>query len=133
PECQVIMMRLGGQVLDLLHACATGTLDQAQVHWANDHALTVVMAARGYPGGVEKGSVIGGVDTLPSDVDHMCFHAGTARNGDGAITANGGRVLNLTARGTTLLQAQNRAYDLVDTLDWPDGFCRRDIGWRALR
>jgi phosphoribosylamine--glycine ligase len=131
PECQVLMMRLGAQALDLLLACAEGRLDQAQVHWADDHALTVVMATKGYPGAYAKGSVIGGLDALPETSSQMVFHAGTTAM-DGQITASGGRVLNVTARGATLAEAQQKAYAMVDAIDWPEGFCRRDIGWRAL-
>ncbi len=131
PECQVLMMRLGAQALDLLLACADGRLDRAQVNWAEDHALTVVMAARGYPGAYQKGSEIRGLSRLPEDSRHMCFHAGTALK-DGQIVANGGRVLNVTARGDTLADARNRAYAMIDHLNWPEGFCRSDIGWRAL-
>jgi phosphoribosylamine---glycine ligase len=131
PECQVLMMRLGAQALDLMLACAEGRLADAQVHWADDHALTVVMAANGYPGDYAKGSVIGGLDALPEDSFNMCFHAGTALQ-DGKIVASGGRVLNVTARGASLAEAQSRAYAMVDRIDWPGGFCRRDIGWRAL-
>jgi phosphoribosylamine--glycine ligase len=131
PEAQVLMMRLGAQALDLLLACAEERLDQARVHWAEDHALTVVMAAKGYPGAYAKGSVIGGLDALPEDSRHMVFHAGT-KGQDGQITANGGRVLNVTARGESLTQARDAAYAMVDAIDWPEGFCRRDIGWRAL-
>lgn len=131
PECQVLMMRLGAQVLDLLLACAEGRLDQAQVNWADDHAITVVMAANGYPGAYEKGSVIGGLDALREDSMNMVFHAGT-KEADGQITANGGRVLNVTARGATLQDARDRAYAMTDAIDWPQGFLRRDIGWRAL-
>ncbi|MES2668050.1 MAG: phosphoribosylamine--glycine ligase [Pseudomonadota bacterium] len=131
PETQVLMMRLGAQALDLLLACAEGRLDTAQVNWADDHALTVVMAARGYPGSYAKGSVINGLDALPEDSFNMLFHAGTAPQ-DGAVVANGGRVLNATARGASLAEARARAYAMVDAVDWPGGFCRRDIGWRAL-
>ncbi|MBE0553300.1 MAG: phosphoribosylamine--glycine ligase [Rhodobacteraceae bacterium] len=131
PECQVLMMRLGAQALDLMLACADGRLDRAQVNWAEDHALTVVMAARGYPGAYQKGSEIRGLSRLPEDSRHMCFHAGTALK-DGQIVANGGRVLNVTARGDTLADARNRAYAMIDHLNWPEGFCRSDIGWRAL-
>ena len=131
PECQGLMMRLGGQVLDLLQACAEGRLADARVHWADDHAMTVVMAADGYPGDYAKGSVIKGLDALPEDSFNMIFHAGTAEK-DGQITANGGRVLGVTARGHTLAEAHARAYRMVDAIDWPEGFCRRDIGWRAL-
>ena len=131
PETQVLMMRLGAQALDLVLACADGRLAEMQVHWADDHALTVVMAANGYPGPYAKGSAILGLETLPEDSFHMAFHAGTAAI-NGQITANGGRALNITARGDTLLQAQSRAYAMVDAIIWPEGFCRRDIGWRAL-
>ncbi|MFK7870982.1 MAG: phosphoribosylamine--glycine ligase [Roseobacter sp.] len=131
PECQVLMMRLGAQAFDLMHAAATGRLSEAQVNWADDHAVTVVMAAQGYPGAYEKGSVIGGLDALPEDSKNMVFHAGTTLK-DGVVTATGGRVLNVSARGGTLAEAQARAYAMVDGVDWPQGFCRRDIGWRAL-
>ena len=131
PETQVLMMRLGAQALDLLLACAEGRLAEMRVHWADDHALTVVMAANGYPGAYAKGSEIHGLDTLPEDSFHMAFHAGTAAI-NGQITANGGRVLSLTSRGDSLQQAQSRAYTMVNAVQWPEGFCRRDIGWRAL-
>ena len=131
PECQVLMMRLGGQVLDLLLACAEGRLAQTPVTWADDHALTVVMAAQGYPGSYAKGTVIGGLQALPETSFQMTFHAGTADR-DGAVVATGGRVLACTGRGATLAEAHERAYALVDAIDWPQGFCRRDIGWRAL-
>ena len=131
PECQCLMMRLGGQVLDLLHACAEERLADMQVNWADDHALTVVMAAKGYPGDYQKGTAIAGLDTLPEDSKHMVFHAGTAEK-DGRIVANGGRVLAVTARGTTLAAAHERAYAMAQSIDWPEGFYRSDIGWRAL-
>ncbi len=131
PEAQVLMLRLGGQSLDLLLACAEGRLAETQVNWADDHALTVVMAAKGYPGVYCKGSTIGGLDRLPEDSRHMVFHAGTTA-ADGQITATGGRVLNVTARGDTLREARDAAYAMVDAIDWAQGFARRDIGWRAL-
>ncbi len=131
PECQVLMMRLGAQALDLLLACAEGRLADVRVSWAEDHALSVVMAAQGYPGPYRKGSAIKGLDLLPEDSFNMVFHAGTAER-DGQITANGGRVLNITARGASLREARERAYAMVEGIDWPEGFCRRDIGWRAL-
>ncbi len=131
PECQVLMMRLGAQAMDLMHAAAEGRLADAQVNWADDHAVTVVMAAQGYPGSYEKGSVIKGLEVLPETSFEMCFHAGTSES-TGQVIAAGGRVLNATARGTTLQEARDRAYAMIDTIDWPDGFCRRDIGWRAL-
>ena len=131
PETQVLMMRLGAQALDLLLACAEGRLTQTRVNWADDHALTVVMAAKGYPGPYATGSVINGLDRMPEDSRHMVFHAGTTLR-DGLVTASGGRVLTITARGDTLSDAHNRAYAMIDLLDWPEGFCRSDIGWRAL-
>ena len=131
PECQALMLRLGAQAFDLMQATAEGRLAEARVNWADDHAMTVVMAANGYPGSYEKGSVIGGLDTLTEDSFHVTFHAGTSEK-DGKVVATGGRVLNVTARGATLQQARDRAYAMVDRIDWPAGFCRRDIGWRAL-
>ncbi len=132
PECQVLMMRLGAQALDLMHAAAEGRLRDAQVNWADDHAITVVMAAKGYPGSYEKFSEIQGLDALPEDSSNMVFHAGTKAQ-DGKVLAVGGRVLNVTARGETLQEARDRAYAMVDGVDWPQGFFRRDIGWRALK
>ncbi len=131
PETQVLMLRLGAQALDLLLACAEGRLDRTQVNWAQDHALTVVMAAKGYPATYQKGSVIKGLDHIAATSQQMVFHAGTAEK-DGQICANGGRVLNVTARAATLAEARARAYAMIDQLDWPEGFCRSDIGWRAL-
>ncbi len=131
PEAQVLMMRLGAQALDLMQATAEGRLGEARVNWAEDHALTVVLAARGYPGACEKGSEIRGLDALPEDSSHMVFHAGT-REREGRLEASGGRVLNVTARGESLREARDRAYAMVEKIDWPGGFCRRDIGWRAL-
>jgi phosphoribosylamine--glycine ligase len=132
PECQVLMMRLGGQALDLIHACAEGRLGEAKVNWADDHAMTVVMAARGYPGRYATGTVIRGLEELPETSREMVFHAGT-REVEGRIEAAGGRVLNATGRGDTLEEAAARAYGLIERIDWPDGYFRRDIGWRALK
>jgi phosphoribosylamine--glycine ligase len=131
PECQVLMMRLGAQAFDLMHAAAEGRLAEAQINWADDHAITIVMAANGYPGAYEKGSVIAGLEALPEDSSNMVFHAGTAAR-DGDTVATGGRVLSVTARGNSLQDARARAYAMVDKIDWPGGFYRRDIGWRAL-
>ncbi|MAN57532.1 MAG: phosphoribosylamine--glycine ligase [Paracoccus sp. (in: a-proteobacteria)] len=131
PECQALMLRLGAQALDLLLACAEGRLAETQITWGHDHAMTVVMATKGYPGSYEKGTPIRGLDRLPESSFEMVFHAGTAER-DGRIIATGGRVLACTGRGATLAEAHDRAYALVDAIDWPDGFCRRDIGWRAL-
>ena len=131
PECQVLMMRLGAQTFDLLHAAAEGRLAEARVNWADDHAMTVVMATDGYPGAYEKGSTIKGLEDVPEDSFHMVFHAGTGRK-DGQFVATGGRVLNVTARGATLREAADRAYGMIEKIDWPEGVFRRDIGWRAL-
>ncbi len=131
PEAQVLMMRLGAQALDLMLACAEGRLAEVSAQWADDHALTVVMAAKGYPGAYAKGSPIRGLDALPDDSRHMVFHAGTAVS-DGQLVSAGGRVLNVTARGDTLREAHDRAYAMLAAIDWPDGFWRSDIGHRAL-
>ncbi|WP_315919252.1 phosphoribosylamine--glycine ligase [Mesorhizobium sp. SP-1A] len=131
PECQVLMMRLKDDLLVLLNAATDGQLAHMSVRWRDEAALTVVMAARGYPAAPEKGSVIEGVDVAAALEDVEIFHAGTAINA-GALVANGGRVLNVTAIGKTVAEAQKRAYEAVDLIDWPQGFCRRDIGWRAV-
>lgn len=131
PECQVLMMRLGAQALDLMLACAEGRLSEIKANWADDHALTVVLASNGYPGAYQKGTEIRGLGALPETSSEYTFHAGTAAK-DGAIVATGGRVLNVTARGATLQEAHDRAYAMIDQIDWPEGFCRKDIGWRAL-
>lgn len=130
PECQVLMMRLKDDLLVLLNAAADGQLAHMSARWRNEAALTVVMAAKGYPGAPEKGSVLRGVDAASGDGVEI-FHAGTAVNA-GALVANGGRVLNVTAMGATVGEAQQKAYEAVDRIDWPQGFCRRDIGWRAV-
>jgi phosphoribosylamine--glycine ligase len=130
PECQVLMMRLKDDLLVLLNAAADGQLAHTSVRWRDEAALTVVMAANGYPGTPEKGSVIRGLDEATPDGVEV-FHAGTAINA-GALVANGGRVLNVTAIGASVSDAQKKAYDAVDRIDWPQGFCRRDIGWRAV-
>jgi len=130
PECQVLMMRLGGQALDAMLATARGELAQMRLNWADDHAMTVVLAAQGYPGAYDKGSVIIGAERDPTSHTAM-FHAGTAR-ADGKLVANGGRVLNATARGATLQEARDAAYAMAAQVEWPQGFYRSDIGWRAL-
>ncbi|MCB1522049.1 MAG: phosphoribosylamine--glycine ligase [Hyphomicrobiaceae bacterium] len=131
PECQVLMMRLESDLLDALIATADGTLDNLDLAWSDDAALTVVMAARGYPGTPEKGSEIRGLDAARGIENVEVFHAGTRRDGE-RIVANGGRVLCVTARGLSVAEAQAHAYRAVDCIDWPEGFCRRDIGWRAV-
>ena len=131
PECQVLMMRLGAQAFDLIEATVRGQLAGAQVNWADDHALSIVMATKGYPGSYAKGSVINGLDHLPETSKSMCFHAGTEQT-ETAITATGGRVLNITARAESLRAAREAAYSVAEQVDWPEGFFRTDIGWRAL-
>ena len=131
PECQPLVLRLKSDLLDALVACAEGRLDEAALEWHDDAALTVVMAAKGYPGPYEKGTEIKGLDALAGHDDVVVFHAGTKADG-GRILADGGRVLGVTARGPTVAAAQERAYAAVDRIEWPDGFCRRDIGWRAI-
>ncbi|MEM8958228.1 MAG: phosphoribosylglycinamide synthetase C domain-containing protein, partial [Pseudomonadota bacterium] len=131
PECQALMMRLGAQVFDAMHACAVGRLPEARIDWADDHAMTVVMATEGYPGAYRKGSRIGGLEELPETSWQMMFHAGTAER-DGQTVAAGGRVLSATARAEGLRDARDAAYALLDQVDWPEGTYRRDIGWRAL-
>ena len=131
PECQVIMPRLSGDLLPLLKAAADGELGDATTRWTDDAALTVVMCAPGYPASPKKGSVIGGLDKVEALENVTVFHAGTAMR-DGELIANGGRVLNITATGGTVSEAQARAYQAVNAIDWPEGFCRSDIGWRAI-
>jgi phosphoribosylamine--glycine ligase len=131
PECQVILMRLKSDLLPALIATTDGSLDQIELGWYDDAALTVVMAAQGYPGAYEKGSRIRNLETVSDLPDVTVFHAGTERrNGD--LHAVGGRVLAVTGRGRTVAEAQARAYEAVATIDWPGGYCRSDIGWRAL-
>ncbi|MEP5625087.1 MAG: phosphoribosylamine--glycine ligase, partial [Hyphomicrobiales bacterium] len=130
PECQVLMMRLKSDLLDLLLASVNGTLDTCSAEWRDEKALSVVLAANGYPGSYAKGTEIKGTENL-SVPDLEVFHAGTKQDGN-RIVANGGRVLNVTALGATVKEAKAVAYQAVDKIDWPDGFCRNDIGWRAV-
>ena len=132
PECQPLMARLQSDALEMLNAAAHGKLDDIKLKWDDRTALTVVMAAKGYPGKYEEGSIIQGVEKAAAMDDVLVFHAGTKRGPNDVLLANGGRVLGVTALGKTVKQAQARAYAAVDAIDWPDGFCRRDIGWRAL-
>jgi phosphoribosylamine--glycine ligase len=127
PEAQVLMMRLDSDLLELLEATARGCLAGVDPHWSEEAALTVVMAAKGYPGVYATGSPIRGIDQAEAIPGVKVFQAGTARR-DGGLVANGGRVLNVTARGKTATDARARAYAAVDRIDWPEGFCRRDIG-----
>ena len=131
PECQVLMLRLKSDLLPALLAACDGMLASFDLRWHDDVALTVVMAANGYPDAPKTGSVIGGLDAAGALDDVEVFHAGT-KEVDGKIVANGGRVLNVTSRGRTVAEAQTRAYEAVGRIDWRQGFCRRDIGWRAI-
>ncbi len=131
PETQVLMMRLKSDLLPALLAAADGVLDRFDVRWHDDAALTVVLAANGYPGAPQLGTEIKGLDAAAQIDGVQIFHAGTRREGD-RVLAQGGRVLNVTARGSTVAQAQARAYAAAARIDWPGGFYRRDIGWRAI-
>ncbi len=132
PECQVLMLRLMSDLVPALLASCDGMLKNFDLRWHADAALTVVMAANGYPGSYAKGSPIEGLDAAAQIDGVEIFHAGTKAEG-GRILANGGRVLNVCALGTTVAQAQARAYAAVDRIRWPGGFCRRDIGWQAVK
>ncbi|HSD91826.1 MAG TPA: phosphoribosylamine--glycine ligase [Methyloceanibacter sp.] len=131
PEAQVLMLRLKSDLLPALLAVAEGRLGGMSLDWHDEPALCVVMAAKGYPGAYEKGSAIKGLEAAGADPNVAIFHAGTKRDG-GRILADGGRVLGVTARGASIAQAKANAYAAVDKIDWPEGFCRRDIGWRAI-
>jgi phosphoribosylamine--glycine ligase len=131
PETQVLMLRLKSDLVPALVAASDGVLRNFDLRWSDDAALTVVMAANGYPGAYARGSVIEGLDAAASIEGVEIFHAGTKQEGD-RIVANGGRVLNVSASGRTVAEAQARAYAAVDRIAWRDGFCRRDIGWRAI-
>ncbi|MGE0121106.1 MAG: phosphoribosylamine--glycine ligase [Dongiaceae bacterium] len=132
PECQALCVRLMSDLLPALIAAADGQLGNFHLRWHDKAALTVVMAARGYPDAYRKGTEIRGLERAAALPDVTVFHAGTTRGADGRILANGGRVLNVTATGRTIAAAKASAYAAVDLIDWPDGFCRRDIGWRAI-
>lgn len=132
PECEVLMPRLKSDIVPALLAACDGVLDRVDLRWRDEAALTVVLAAKGYPAKPETGSVIQGVEKAEALDDVLVFHAGTKlSNGD--LVANGGRVLNVVALGKSVGEAQTRAYEAVDKIDWPGGFCRRDIGWQAVK
>lgn len=131
PETQVLLPRLRSDLVTAFLAACDGQLNNVSLRFSDEAALTVVMAARGYPGAVEKGSEIRGIDAAENSNDVIVFHAGTKQDGN-KILANGGRVLNVTALGKTISDAQAKAYDAIAKIDWPEGFCRRDIGWRAV-
>ena len=132
PECEVLMPRLKSDIVPALLAACDGVLDRVDLRWRDEAALTVVLAAKGYPASPETGSVIRDVEKAEVLDDVLVFHAGTKlRNGD--LVASGGRVLNVVALGKSVAEAQKRAYEAVDRIDWPGGFCRRDIGWQAVK
>jgi phosphoribosylamine--glycine ligase len=131
PECQVLMLRMMSDIVPALLASCDGQLKNFDLRWFDEPALTVVMAARGYPGDYAKGTRIEGLDAAARVEGVEIFHAGTIAK-DGHILANGGRVLNICATGKTVTEAQQRAYQAVDRIQWPEGFCRRDIGWQAV-
>ncbi len=131
PECQALMVRLASDLLPALVASADGVLDMFDLRWHDDAALTVVMATKGYPGAYGKGSIIRGLEALSASAGVNVFHAGTEEDGS-SVKAAGGRVLGITARAPDIAGAQRLAYRAVDTIDWPEGFCRRDIGARAI-
>ena len=135
PECQPIMLRLETDLVDLLLATDDETLSdyQGKVQWSDKATLCVVMAANGYPGSYQKGTEIKNTSALQGIDDVVLFHAGTMRDNSGALVNSGGRVLGVTGIGDTIAAAQDNAYEGVDKIDWPDGFCRRDIGWRAIK
>lgn len=132
PECEVLMPRLKSDILPALIAACDGVLGDFDLRWSDQAALTVVLAAKGYPARPETGSVIRGVEKAEALDEVLVFHAGTKlQNGD--LVANGGRVLNVVGMGRSVAEAQARAYGAVDAIDWPEGFCRRDIGWQAVK
>lgn len=133
PECEVLMPRLKSDIVPALLAACDGVLDSFDLRWSDEAALTVVLAARGYPAKPEAGSVIRGIDRAQALDDVLVFHAGTKQDAAGSVLASGGRVLNLVGLGKTVAEAQARAYAAVDAIDWPEGFCRRDIGWQAVK
>ncbi|KLN62336.1 phosphoribosylamine--glycine ligase [Kiloniella spongiae] len=132
PECQALCLRLKSDILPALLASAQGDLKDIKLEWHDETALLVVMAAKGYPASYEKNTVIEGVEDAGSDQAVTVFHAGTARGDDGSLQAVGGRVLGVTALGSDIKDAQEKAYKAVDKITWDQGFCRRDIGWREL-
>ncbi|MFC3674200.1 phosphoribosylamine--glycine ligase [Ferrovibrio xuzhouensis] len=132
PECQTLMLRLKSDLLPALIAARDGVLKDFDLRWKDEAALCVVMAGAGYPGEPRKGTVIKGLDDAAAQSDVAVFHAGTKAGENGVILANGGRVLGICGLGSTIREAQTRAYAAVDKVDWPEGFCRRDIGWRAI-
>jgi phosphoribosylamine--glycine ligase len=133
PETQVMMLRADrAGLLEALDAAARGALHDLQLGWKDEVALTVVMAAEGYPGTPKRGTEIKGLEAFGAADDLMVFHAGTMQDALGRLVATGGRVLNVTARGGSVAEAKARAYAAIEKIDWKGGFCRSDIGWRAI-
>ncbi|WP_431271519.1 phosphoribosylamine--glycine ligase [Dankookia sp. P2] len=132
PECQALMLRLRSDLPAALLAACDGELKNFDLRWDPRPSLVVVMAAQGYPGAYAKGTEIRGIDRAAAVPGVQVFHAGTMRRADGAVLANGGRVLGIAATGDPVQAARDAAYAAVDALDWPEGFCRRDIAYRAL-
>jgi phosphoribosylamine---glycine ligase len=128
----VLMLRLQSDLLAALVAACDGELDRFSLRWTDEHAMVVVMAARGYPGAYARNTVIEGLEDAARIPGAQVFHAGTARREDGALVSTGGRVLGVAGSGESLQAARDAAYAAVDAIRWPEGFCRRDIGWRAL-
>lgn len=135
PECQVLCSRMKTDMLEVLYRAATDKLssDGFAIEWHPFSSVVVVMATKGYPGSYRKGSVISNIDKAESLKGVSIYHAGTKADENGRIVAAGGRVLGVTAVGSSIRDAQERAYAAVDTIDWADGYCRRDIGWRAVQ
>ncbi|KAH7415277.1 hypothetical protein KP509_14G035500 [Ceratopteris richardii] len=133
PECQVLIPRLQSDLASTLLAACKGELRKVSLSWSNEAALVVVLASEGYPGKYKKGTTIGNLEKAEAAVPGTkIFHAGTGLDSHGNVIATGGRVLGVTALGRNIVEAQKRAYQAVDQIHWPDGFCRRDIGWRAV-
>jgi phosphoribosylamine--glycine ligase len=132
PETQVLMLRMQSDILPALIASCDAQLKKFDLRWFQDAALTVVMAAKGYPGNYERGTEIRNLDAAEKTEGVEIFHAGTKADGT-RILANGGRVLNVSAKGNSVSEAQSRAYAAIDKISWPEGFCRRDIGWQAIK
>ena len=133
PECEVLMPRLRSDIVPALLAATDGVLDKVDLRWSNEAALTVVLAAKGYPGKPDTGTVNKDIEKAEAMDGVLVFHAGTRADGMGKLLANGGRVLNIVATGKSVGEAQEKAYRAVDAIDWPGGFCRRDIGWQAVK
>ncbi len=132
PETQVMIPRLKSDLLTALFATSKGQLNGVELAWHDQTAMCVVMATEGYPAAYDKGSIIKGLDEANKTENGVVYHAGTAENEDGEIVANGGRVLGVTAWGNGIIEAKDKVYDMVSKIDWPQGFCRKDIGWRAI-